>query len=130
METKIKFILLLLIIPFGMFGQSKISNLKKLAFNYCLIGNYSAIDSTFYHKYKDASSVQISINGNFFENEELANKIDLFTTNATSKYYSRGNTLHFESGSKNTIICDCLSFYESKELDDFTRKLLGLKIKK
>ena len=127
MGTKIK--ILLLVLPIGVFSQDKVTNLKKLAFNYCLVGNYSAIDSTFYDKYKDASSTQISIDGNFLENEELTNKINDFTINQTSKYYSRGNNLHFESGNKNIIFCDCLNFYESKELDSYVKKLVGIKPK-
>lgn len=128
MGAKIKF--LLFILPIGVFSQNKVANLKKLAFNYCLVGNYSAIDSTFYNKFKDASATQISIDGNFFENEELTNKINSFTTTQTSKYYSRGNNLHFESGDKNIIFCDCFSFYESKELDSYIRKLIGVTPKK
>ncbi|ASE61931.1 hypothetical protein H3Z85_22440 [Chryseobacterium indologenes] len=125
MGIKIKFLLLVLILPIGVFSQNKVTNLKKLAFNYCLVGNYSAIDSAFYNKFKDASATQIAIDGNFFENEELTTKINNFTTSQTSKYYSRDNNLHFESGNKNIIFCDCLSFYESKELDNYVRKLIG-----
>lgn len=130
MGTKIRIQLLLLIIPLGMFGQVKYSELKKLAFNYCLVGNYSAIDSTFYNKFKDASSIQISIDGNFFENEDLKAKIDSFTISRTSKYYSQGNNLHFESENKNTIVCNCLQFYESKELDTYVKKVLKINSKK
>ncbi|MGH1516440.1 hypothetical protein [Chryseobacterium sp. JK1] len=129
MGAKIKF-LLLLIFPIGIFSQNKVTNLKKLAFNYCLVGNYSAIDSTFYNKFKDASSTQISIDGNFLENEELTSKINNFTTTQTSKYYSRDNNLHFESGNKNVIFCDCLRFYESKELGNYIKKLIGVAPKK
>lgn len=45
-------------------------------------------------------------------------------------FYSIESSYYSESGTSNAITSMCLEFYESKELDDFTRKLLGLKIKK
>ncbi|MBE8726766.1 hypothetical protein [Flavobacterium hungaricum] len=107
------------------FGQNKKVNIKKFAFNQCIIINYSKIDTNFYNNLNDASTVQFSVDGNFLEDPDLIEKVINFTTLQTSSYYSRKNNLHFEQGNKNIVFCDCFNFYESKQLDKFVRKLLS-----
>lgn len=111
-------------------GQDKLTEVKKYAFDKCLSYNYQKIDSNFYNTYKDASGVQFSINGNFLENDELKNKIIDYTINETGQYYSIKNNLHFETGDKNIIFYNCFDFYQSKKLDSYIRKLIGLTPKK
>ncbi|UWY28742.1 hypothetical protein N4T20_02180 [Flavobacterium sp. TR2] len=126
MGTKIKdiYIVIFLLFFLKIVGQNKIVEIKKYAFNKCLSYNYQKIDSTFYKTYRDASGVQISINGGFLENDELKNKIVDYTIAITGIYHSQENNLHFETGDKNIIFCNCFNFYESKGLDKFVKKLL------
>ncbi|UUF14173.1 MULTISPECIES: hypothetical protein [Flavobacterium] len=127
MGTKIKqgiYLLILLLIYSKTISQNKVVDVKKYAFNKCIIYNYQKIDSTFYKNYKDASGVQISVNGNFIEDDILKTKIIDFTINVTGLYYSLQNNLHFETGDKNIIFCNCFDFYESKELNNFVKKVL------
>lgn len=119
-----KYILFTLFCYTVFYGQNKAVNIKKFAFNQCLILNYSKIDSTFYNNLNDASTLQFSINGNFNENNEFMKSIINYTELKTSKFYSQKNNLHFESGDKNIIFCNCFDFYESKELDKFVKKVL------
>ncbi|WP_456311934.1 hypothetical protein [Pseudomonas shirazensis] len=119
-----KHILLLLCCYTTTYSQKKDLNIKKFAFNQCLILNYTKIDSTFYSDTNDASTVQFSVNGNFDEDNELKESINNYTVLKTSNYYSKKNNLHFESGDKNIIFCNCFNFYESVELDKFIKKLL------
>ncbi|OOV19199.1 hypothetical protein [Flavobacterium sp. LM4] len=122
---KANYILLILLISLKCLGQNKVIELKKYAFSKCLDYNYQKIDSTFYKIYKDASAVQISIDGNFLEDDELKNRIINYTISVTEKYYSQKNNLHFETGDKNIVFCNCINFYESKELDKFIKKVLN-----
>ncbi|MBF4516160.1 hypothetical protein IRZ71_07400 [Flavobacterium sp. ANB] len=127
MGTKIKqgiYLLIVLLIYSKTIAQNKVAEIKKYAFNKCISYNYQKIDSTFYKNYKDASGVQISVNGNFIEDDILKNKIIDFTINVTGLYYSLQNNLHFETGDKNIIFCNCFDFYESAELEKFIKKLL------
>lgn len=105
---------MLLLISLKSLGQNKVIELKKYAFSKCLDYNYQKIDSTFYQIYKDASAVQISIDGNFLQDDELKNRIIDYTISVTEKYYSQKNNLHFEKGDKNIVFCNCINFYESK----------------
>lgn len=120
-----KYILVILLISLKCLGQNKVIELKKYAFSKCLDYNYQKIDSTFYQIYKDASAVQISIDGNFLQDDELKNRIIDYTISVTEKYYSQKNNLHFETGDKNIVFCNCINFYESKELDRFIKKTLS-----
>jgi hypothetical protein len=122
---KAKYILVILLISLKCIGQNKVLELKKYAFSKCLDYNYQKIDSTFYQIYKDASAVQISIDGNFLQDDELKNRIIDYTISVTEKYYSQKNNLHFETGDKNIVFCNCINFYESKELDRFIKKTLS-----
>ncbi|WDF64951.1 hypothetical protein [Flavobacterium sp. KACC 22763] len=115
---------MLLLISLKSLGQNKVIELKKYAFSKCLDYNYQKIDSTFYHVYKDASAVQISIDGNFLQDDDLKNRIIDYTISVTDKYYSQKNNLHFETGDKNIVFCSCFNFFESKELDKFIKKAL------
>ncbi|MEZ0128539.1 hypothetical protein AB9T88_01480 [Flavobacterium sp. LBUM151] len=127
MGTKInkgKYILILLLVSMKIIAQNKGIEIKKFAFNKCLSYNYQKIDSTFYKTYKDASGIQISLNGNFLEDDELKNKIIDYTIAVTGLYYSQKNNLHLETGDKNIVFCNCFDFYESKDLDKFIKKLL------
>jgi hypothetical protein len=127
MGTKMKksiYILITLLISVKIIGQNKVIEIKKYAFNKCLSYNYQKIDSTFYVTYKDASGVQISINGNFFANDDFKKKIIDYTIDVTRLYHFQKNNLHFETGNKNIVFCNCFDFYESKELDKFVKKLL------
>ncbi|WP_202703517.1 hypothetical protein [Flavobacterium sp. UGB4466] len=110
-------------------GQNKVAEIKKYAFNKCLSYNYQKIDSTFYNTYKDASGVQISINGNFLEDDELKNKVIDYVIAVTGLYYSQKNNLHFETGDRNIVLCNCFAFYESKGLDLFVKKIVNVKDK-
>lgn len=123
-------LMLTLLLSLSLSAQYKISDIKKYAFNRCLQYNYSKIDSTFYDVYKDASGVQYSVNGKFIENQDLKNKINDYVIARTKGYYSKKNNLHFESGEKNTITYDCFIFYESKELDSFIKKVIGINNRK
>ena len=105
-------------------GQNKLLEVKKYALNKCINYNYQKIDTTFYKTYKDASGIQISINGKFLEDAELKAKIIDYTINTTGLYYLQKNNLYFETGDKNIIFCNCLNFYESKKLDEFIKNLL------
>jgi len=129
MGTKIKkaefLLVLLLFFSIKTTAQNKLLQMKKYAFNKCISYNYQKIDSTFYQTYKDASGIQISIIGNFLEDDEMKNKIIDYTINKTGLYYSQKNNLHFETGEKNIIFCNCLNFYESKELNVFLKQLLN-----
>ncbi|QIY91207.1 MULTISPECIES: hypothetical protein [Chryseobacterium] len=123
-------LILVLLFSINLSAQYKITEIKKYAFNRCLQYNYSKMDSTFYDVYKDASGVQYSVNGKFIENEDLKNKINDYVIAKTKGYYSKKNNLHFESGEKNTITYDCFIFYESKELDSFIKKVIGINNRK
>jgi hypothetical protein len=109
-----------LLISAKIIGQSKVTEIKKYAFNQCVILNYSKIDSIL----NDASTVQFSVRGNFIEESNLIKNIIDYTVLKTSNYYSQKNNLHFETGDKNIIFCNCFDFYESQELDKFIKKLL------
>lgn len=132
MDTKIKttFVLFLIFSTKVLLGQNKINEAKKYAFNKCISYNYQKIDGNFYNIYKDASGTQISIEGNFLEDEEFKNKLIDYTIEKTGLYYSLKNNLHFENGDKNTVFYNCLHFYESKELDNYVKKILGIRPKK
>ena len=52
------------------------------------------------------------------------NKIRKFKKDKISSFFSHGNTFHFENGKTNIVICECLLFYESRELDKFINKVL------
>lgn len=116
-------LLILLMCSINILAQHEIKTLKKYAFNKCINYNYLKIDSTFYSKYQDASGIQLSVEGNFIENPELQTKIINYTIEKTGFYYLRKNDLHFDYGDRNTIVYDCLNFYESKELKIFIKKL-------
>lgn len=108
------------------YGQKKQINLKKYALNSCIFSNYSRIDSTFRIKFKDASASKFSVEGNFNEDNELTDKVVEFTLAKTATYYLSQNNLHFDlDENRNSILCDCLRFYESKELDKFIKKILN-----
>jgi hypothetical protein len=98
-----KYILILLLVSMKIIAQNKGIEIKKFAFNKCLSYNYQKIDSTFYKTYKDASGIQISLNGNFLEDDELKNKIIDYTIAVTGLYYSQKNNLHLETGDKNIV---------------------------
>ncbi|AZA81940.1 hypothetical protein C1637_24755 [Chryseobacterium lactis] len=117
----------MLLFSINLSAQYKVSEIKKYAFNRCLQYNYSKIDSTFYDVYKDGSGVKSSVIGKFIEDQDLKNKVNDYTIAKTNEYYSKKNNLHFESGDKNTITYDCFDFYESKELDGFIKKMIGIK---
>ena len=121
---KAECILIVLLISAKIIGQSKVTEIKKYAFNQCVILNYRKIDSIFYNKLNDASTVQFSVRGNFIEDSNLIKNIIDYTVLKTSNYYSQKNNLHFETGDKNIIFCNCFDFYESQELDKFIKKLL------
>ncbi|WP_123868055.1 hypothetical protein [Chryseobacterium lactis] len=131
MGTKIDIIrlslIMMLLFSINLSAQYKVSEIKKYAFNRCLQYNYSKIDSTFYDVYKDGSGVKSSVIGKFIEDQDLKNKVNDYTIAKTNEYYSKKNNLHFESGDKNTITYDCFDFYESKELDGFIKKMIGIK---
>jgi len=61
--------------------------------------------------------------------EQQSKLIRDFTEKMAGSFYSIESSYYSESGSSNTITSMCLEFYDSKELDDFTKKLLGLKRK-
>lgn len=84
----------MLLISAKIIGQSKVTEIKKYAFNQCVILNYSKIDSIFYNKLNDASTVQFSVRGNFIEDSNLIKNIIDYTVLKTSNYYSQKNNLH------------------------------------
>ncbi|OXA85894.1 hypothetical protein [Flavobacterium hercynium] len=101
--------------------SKKLDYMKKFALENCIYNNYNKIDSTFFSKYRDVSAVALSSYGELTELEQ--NKIREFTKSKTSSFYSNGNTFHFENGKTNIVICECLLFYDSKELLAFLKKI-------
>lgn len=123
MGTKIKLLLfLLLLISNFSYSQSikDIRILKKYALYKCISNNYYAVDSTFNsHDYTSSYIFQVkSID------YELLDKIDRYVKISTSKYYKNGIMENFEDKKANYICWHCSTFYESKDLDVFLKRLL------
>ena len=106
-------------------SAEKLRYAKKFAFNYCIFNNYSKLDSNYHKVYKDASGLVFSIYGKFNENEEVKKKLIDFILRKTSTFFSQRTAL--QDISKNIVICNCLNFYESVELQTFVVKLFSVK---
>jgi len=98
---------------------TKMKYAKMLAFDYCIYTNYKSLDSNYALKFKDASGLLFSINGGF--TEKIRNTITNYTMTKTGNYFSAGSNL--QDNSKNIVICNCLSYYESADLKKFLEKL-------
>ena len=59
-----------------------------------------------------------------------SDKIRRFTEKQTKDFTIIESSYHSETGIANTITADCMNFYESKELDNFIKELLGINTKK
>jgi len=99
---------------------------KKYAFNLCMAINNRAIDSTFFEFNQDGTGKWCALYGGFSQNAKVWDKIIRFTEKKTGKFYLRTNSLHFKTKDVNTVLCDCLKFYESAALANFLIKLSPL----
>jgi len=106
--------------------QDKFNYGKKYAFSYCMYFNYRAIDSSYMNTYKDASGRWSGLYAGLNQNEKANKKLVDFTRKITGKFYLQTNSFHFNAGGINTIICNCLNFYESAALAKFLIKLSPL----
>ncbi|MCS4301886.1 hypothetical protein [Chryseobacterium sp. BIGb0232] len=58
------------------------------------------------------------------------NSLDTFVNKTTSNYYKMDVVENLEDNKANYIFWHCMDFYESKELDNYIRKLIGVTPKK
>lgn len=110
------------------YSQSKeeIQTVKKYALQKCLKENYNSIDPTFIsHDYSASYIVQIKN-----ADPNILNKINDFTIKNTSQYYKMGVAENLDDSKANYVFWHCMNFYESKELDNYVRKLIGVIPKK
>ncbi|RZJ49259.1 MAG: hypothetical protein EOO44_18585 [Flavobacterium sp.] len=130
METKIIRSLLFInafFIPFFSYSQTandKIKYMKKYAYCDCIYVNNNKFDTEYLNdkfQISDKSSNQFIHLGKIYEDE--SKEIRKFTEKITASYYFFESSYYSENGRSNTITSMCLEFYESKELDDFIRKL-------
>ncbi len=59
-----------------------------------------------------------------------SDKIRSFTEKQTKDFTVIEPSYYSETGKSNTITADCMNFYESKELDNFIKEIVGIKPKK
>ncbi|AZA84431.1 hypothetical protein C1637_06200 [Chryseobacterium lactis] len=101
-------------------------NMKKYVFDHCLYINYNKIDSSFLTKFqmKDMSSTEFSTLGKLTDSQ--TKKLRNYTIKEAGNFYSMGHIYYSEQENSNIIVAKCLYFYESKELDSYIRKLIGV----
>lgn len=123
----IKIIAVFILIGNILYSQSKeIQTVKKYALQKCLKENYNSIDSTFTsHDYSASYIVQIKN-----ADPNILNKVNDFTIKNTSQYYKMGVSENLEDSKANYVFWHCMDFYESKELDNYIRKIIGIVPKK
>ncbi|WP_213084022.1 hypothetical protein [Chryseobacterium lactis] len=100
--------------------------MKKYVFDHCLYINYNKIDSSFLTKFqmKDMSSTEFSTLGKLTDSQ--TKKLRNYTIKEAGNFYSMGHIYYSEQENSNIIVAKCLYFYESKELDSYIRKLIGV----
>ncbi|WP_326981065.1 hypothetical protein VUJ46_12335 [Chryseobacterium sp. MYb264] len=100
--------------------------LKKYALHKCLSNNYKNADPSFVsHDYSASYIFQIKK-----ADYNNLNAIDAFVDKTTGDYYKRGVLENLEDANANYIFWYCMDFYESKELDSYIKKLVGVALKK
>ncbi|MGH1516438.1 hypothetical protein [Chryseobacterium sp. JK1] len=107
-------------------AQTESVILKKYALHKCLSNNYKNADPSFIsHDYSASYMFQIKS-----ADYSKLNLLDKHIEKTTSDYYKMGITENLEDSKANYIFWHCMDFYESKELDNYIRKLIGVTPKK
>ncbi|PQA91162.1 hypothetical protein B0A69_18070 [Chryseobacterium shigense] len=107
-------------------AQTESVILKKYALHKCLSDNYKSADPSFIsHDYSASYMFQIK-NADY----NKLNLLDKHIEETTSDYYKMGITENLEDSKANYIFWHCMDFYESKELNNYIRKLIGVTTKK
>lgn len=123
-------LILLSIIGYSQSHNDKLKYIKQYAYCNCVFLNNNRFDAKYLNdkfQVSDKSSNSLITLGEI--SEQQSKLIRDFTEKMAGNFYSFESPYYSESGTSNTITSMCLEFYDSKDLDDFTRKLLGLKIK-
>ncbi|SEO85561.1 hypothetical protein SAMN05444671_1220 [Flavobacterium sp. CF108] len=124
-------IFLISIICFSQTTDDKLKYLKKYSYCHCIYINNVKFDIKYLNdkfQISDKSKNEFIDLGKITElnNQEIRS----FTEKMTENFFSIESPYYSESGSSNLITSMCLEFYESKELDNFIRKMLKIKTKK
>lgn len=107
-------------------AQTESVILKKYALYKCLSNNYKHADPAFIsHDYSASYIFQIK-NADY----NKLNLLDKYIEKTTSDYYKMGITENLEDSKANYVFWYCMDFYESKELDSYIKKLVGITPKK
>jgi hypothetical protein len=136
MGTKIKQLVIFSLIFFGhqIYGQtneSRIKYMKKYAYCSCVYINNNIVDSTYLNDKFQLSDKSQNLFTDLGKISDLqSDKIRRFTEKQTKDFTIIESSYHSETGIANTITADCMNFYESKELDNFIKELLGINTKK
>ncbi|MFZ4928089.1 hypothetical protein [Chryseobacterium sp. Mn2064] len=136
MGTKIiQLIIITLIISsnliFGQTKDNKIKYMKKYAYCNCLYINNNKLDATYLNnkfQLSDKSENLFMDLGKISDKESA--KIREFTEKQTKDIATIESSYYSETGISYTITADCLNFYESKDLDNYVKKIVGVALKR
>ncbi|CAA7195291.1 hypothetical protein [Chryseobacterium potabilaquae] len=115
----------------GQTVDSKIKYMKKYAYCNCVYINNNKLDVTYLNdkfQLSDKSENLFIDLGKISDKESI--KIREFTEKQTKDFTVIESSYYSETGKTNTITADCMNFYESKELDSYIKKLVGVASKK
>lgn len=111
--------------------ENKIKYMKKYAFCSCIYINNNILDSTYLNNKFQLSDQSQKLFADLGEISDVqSDKIRNFTKKQTKGFTVIESSYYSETGSSNTITADCMNFYESKELDSYVKKILGIDTKK
>lgn len=110
-----------------LFSQNiKNKDLKIYALSSCIQDNYKRIDDKFMSADMTNSFIFQDLSNLSINQLSLFKK---FITENTNNYYEELPNKEYEIEKANLIIYKCVKFYESKELDNYIKKLLKEKSK-
>lgn len=124
----IKIILTKLCICLSIYATAQSENiiLKKFALNKCIANNYKSVDSSFVsHDYSASYIFQVK-NADY----KKLNLIEKYVRKTTSDFFKMGTSENLGDAKSNYIFWYCINFYESKELDNFIKRLSDARLKK
>lgn len=129
MGTKIKkeiLTILVFLVTINLYSQKKevVKELKTFALCSCVNKNYSQIDSTFYSSDVTNSYILQSSPLSIDQYERFSKFID----DKTKDMYKEIPYGSYDAPKANMIFYFCLEFYESKQLDNFIKKMLKEKV--
>ncbi|CAA7387196.1 hypothetical protein [Chryseobacterium fistulae] len=115
----------------GQAVEGRIKYMKKYAYSNCVYINNNKLDATYLNdkfQLSDKSENLFIDLGKISDKESI--KIREFTEKQTKDFTVIEPSYYSETGKANTITADCMNFYESKELDNFIKEIVGIIPKK